>query len=163
MMNRRNIYVEIAYLLFIGATLGAVLVLGVIVAAVIFNSESYLSVALLDHYNEGVLMAEVFRRFAYWAYALSAVVALYEVLEYRALRRDGIAQISALSVIATSLMFAAVYTPKILLMQLEGADATATEAFDALHKASEMDFKILAVALGVLFVRRVMMLRTVKR
>lgn len=162
-MNKRNIYVEIAYLLFIGATLGAVLVLGIIVAAVIFNSQSYLSIALLDHYNEGVLMAEIFRRFGYWAYALSAVVVMYELLEYRALRRDGIAQISALSVVSTSLMFAAVYTPKILQMQFEGPDATVSEAFDALHKASEIDFKVLALSLVVLFVRRVMILRTVKR
>lgn len=162
MNKRNNIYVELAYLLFLGATLGAVLVLGIIVASVVFNSENYLPIALLDHYNEGILMGEIFHRFSYWVYALSFAVVIYEVLEYRALRRDVIAQIAVFAVVATSLMFSAVYSPKILEMQSKGVDATMSEEFDALHKASEIDFKILALALGVLFFRRVMLLRTIK-
>ncbi len=163
-MNRRNnIYVEITYLLLLGASFGAVLVLGIIVASVIFNSEHYLSVALLDHYNEGVLMGEIFHRFSYWIYGLCVAVAAYEVLEYRALRRDGIAQIAALVIIGTSLMFSGVYAPRILEMQALGVEATMSDAFDALHKASELDFKILALALGTLFFRRVMLLRVLKR
>ena len=162
-MNRRNhIYVELAYLLILGASLGAVLVLGIIVASVIFNSEHYLSMALLDHYNEGMLMGEIFHRFSYWTYALSIIVVVYEAWEYRALRRDAVAQIAALVVLGTSLMFSGVYAPKILQMQALGVEATMSDAFDALHKASELDFKILALALGVLFCRRVMLLRVVK-
>ncbi len=163
MVRNNNIYVELGYLLILGATLGAVLVLGIIVASVIFNSEHYLPVALLDHYNEGMLMGQIFHRFSYWIYGVSMVVAAYEVWEYRSLRRDGIAQIAALVVIGTSLMFSAVYAPKILEMQALGVEATVSDAFDALHKASELDFKILALALGVLFFRRVMLLRTVKK
>ncbi len=163
-MNRRNnIYVELAYLLLLGASLGAVLVLGIIVASVIFNSEQYLPIALLDHYNEGILMGEIFHRFSYWVYGLCMAVVVYEILEYRALRRDGIAQIAALVVIGTSLMFSGVYAPKILQMQALGVEATMSDAFDALHKASELDFKILALALAVLFVRRIMLLRVVKK
>ncbi len=163
-MNRRNnIYVELAYLLLLGASLGAVLVLGIIVASVIFNSEQYLPIALLDHYNEGILMGEIFHRFSYWIYGLCMAVVVYEILEYRALRRDGIAQIAALVVIGTSLMFSGVYAPKILQMQALGVEATMSDAFDALHKASELDFKILALALAVLFVRRIMLLRVVKK
>ncbi len=162
MNKRNNIYVELLYLLFLGAALGAVLVLGIVVASVVFNSENYLPVALLDHYNEGILMGEIFHRFSYLIYALSFIVVVYEVLEYRALRRDAIAQIAAFIVVATSLMFSAVYSPKILEMQSLGVDATMSEEFDALHKASEIDFKILAVAIGVLFLRRVMLLRTIK-
>ncbi len=163
-MNRRNnIYIELAYLLLLGASFGAVLVLGIIVASVVFNSEHYLATALLSHYNEGILMGEIFHRFSYWIYGLSMAVLVYEVLEYRALRRDGIAQIAALVVIGTSLMFSGVYAPKILEMQALGIAATQSDAFDALHKASELDFKILALALGVLFFRRVMLLRVVKQ
>ncbi|MEA2112232.1 MAG: DUF4149 domain-containing protein [Campylobacterota bacterium] len=162
MIKKRNIYVELAYLLFLGATLGGVLVLGIMVAPVIFNSDNHLTMALLDHYNEGLLMGEIFHRFSYWIYVLTAVVALYEVLEYRALRRDAVAQAATFGVLATGLMFSAVYTPKILEMQSLGSEATTSEAFEALHIASEIDFKILAFALALLFVRRVMLLRTIK-
>jgi hypothetical protein len=161
-IKKRNIYVELAYLLLLGSTLGAVLVLGIVVAAVIFNSDNYLSMALLDHYNEGLLMGEIFRRFSYVTYLLAASVVLYEIFEYRALRRDLIAQLSAFVVISTSLLFSAVYTPKILQMQAMGAEATMSDAFEGLHTASEIDFKILAVALIVLFVRRVTLLRTIR-
>ncbi len=162
MIKKRSIYIELAYLLFLGATLGAVLVLGIIVTSVIFNSDNYLSMVLLDHYNEGKLMGEIFRRFSYWIYALSFVVALYEIMEYRSLRRDGIAQAATFGVLATGLMFSAVYSPKILEMQALGAKATMSEEFEALHIASEIDFKILAFTLALLFVRRVMLLRTIK-
>jgi len=37
-----------------------------------------------------------------------------------------------------------------------------SDAFEGLHTASEIDFKILAVALIVLFVRRVTLLRTIR-
>ena len=52
------------------------------------------------------------------------------------------------------MMFSAIYTPKILAMQALGAEATQSDAFQALHMGSEIDFKVLALALGVLFIRR---------
>ena len=161
-MNRR-LGVELAYLLLLGATFGAVMVLGIFTAAVIFNSENYLQTALLDHYNEGVLMAEIFRRFTYWGYLTLGAVVAFELYEYKQFWRDRIAMISAFFVSATLLLFNAVYTPRILEMQLEGPEATMSEAFDNIHVASEIDFKILAVALAVLFCRRIMLLRTIKK
>ena len=159
---RSRLYIEIAYLLLLGATLGAVLVLGIFVASTIFNSEALLSVALLDHYNEGVIMAEIFRRFTYWGYVTLVAIVLFELYEYKQFRRDNMAMGSAFIAASTLLLFNAVYTPKILALQKEGPEATVTEAFENLHVASEIDFKILAAALIVLFVRRVMLLRTVK-
>jgi len=66
--------------------------------------------------------------------------------------------IAAFFVIATSMMFSGVYTPQILEMQALGEAATKSEAFEALHMGSEIDFKILAVALGVLFIRRMQLM-----
>jgi uncharacterized membrane protein len=146
------------YLLLVAGTLGAVLVLGALVAPVIFNSGAFLPNHLLERYEEGMLMGEIFRRFGYWAYAMAAVVLVFEINEYRRQRRDKWAIMSALLGVATLLMFAAVYVPKILAMQAEGPDATASEAFASLHAASELDFKILAVALIVLFVRRMQLM-----
>ena len=159
---RTRLYLETAYLLLIAATFGAVMVLGIFVASTIFNSELLFALAPLDHYGEGVLMAEIFRKFTYWCYAAALAVVLFELFEYKQFRRDGIAMGAAFTTVVTLLLFAAVYTPKILQMQAEGAEATQSEAFAQLHLASEVDFKILALALVVLFVRRIMLLRTVR-
>jgi hypothetical protein len=44
-------------------------------------------------------------------------------------------------------------------MQRLGAEATQSDTFRNIHLASELDFKILAIALFVLFIRRLMLLR----
>ncbi|UFS63428.1 DUF4149 domain-containing protein [Sulfurimonas sp. HSL-3221] len=146
------------YLMTVAATLGAVLILGIVVAPVIFHSASILPTELLGRYEEGMLMGEIFRRFGFWAYAMAVIILVFEGNEYRRQRRDKWAIMSALLAVATLLMFAAVYVPKILSMQAEGADATGSEAFASLHSASELDFKLLAVALILLFVRRMQLM-----
>lgn len=160
---KTRLYMELAYLLLIGATFGAVLVLGIFVAPVIFHSEELLSVALLDNYNEGMLMAEIFRRFTYWIYLTTIAVVLFEIYEYKQARRNKIAMISAFVAVSTMLLFSAVYTPEILALQKEGIEATMSDAFANLHAASELDFKILAVALAALFFQRILLLRTIKK
>lgn len=151
-MNRKIIF-DITYLLLIAMTAGAVLILGAFVAAVVFHSEVYLSVPLLSRYEEGKIMGEIFRRFTYWAYFMSVVIAVYEVARYKVMQIDKIAILSALGSVGTLLLFSAVYTPKILEYQARGESAI-DEAFEALHKASEIDFKILLVMLLILFGRR---------
>lgn len=151
-MNRKIIF-DITYLLLIAMTAGAVLILGAFVAAVVFHSEVYLSVPLLSRYEEGKIMGEIFRRFTYWAYFMSVVIAVYEVARYKVMQIDKIAILSALGSIGTLLLFSAVYTPKILEYQTRGESAI-DDSFEALHKASEIDFKILLVMLLILFGRR---------
>ena len=92
-------------------------------------------------------------------YFLAFFVALYESIEYKKGFRDAITFVSAFIVISTSLMFSAVYSPNILNMQALGVQATQSDTFKNIHIASEIDFKILAVSLLVLFVRRLMLLR----
>jgi hypothetical protein len=161
MVNNKRVlmYMDISYLLLIAVSLGGVLTLGTFTAPVVFHSESLLEGALLNNYQEGVIMAEIFRRFSYWIYLLAAVVAVYELYEFKMMRRDRIAGLSAFAVVATSLMFSAIYTPRILEMQQQGTEATLSDTFISLHKGSELDFKILAAALLLLFFRRVMLLR----
>lgn len=151
-MNRKIIF-DITYLLLIAMTAGAVLVLGAFVAAVVFHSEVYLSVPLLSRYEEGKIMGEIFRRFTYWAYFMSVVIAVYEVARYKVMQIDKIAILSALGSVGTLLLFSAVYTPKILEYQARGESAI-DDSFEVLHKASEIDFKILLVMLLILFGRR---------
>jgi Domain of unknown function (DUF4149) len=157
-MNRRMM-IDFSYLILLAASFGAVLVLGVIVAAVIFHTDSLHVDILVDRYNAGVIMGEIFLRFSYAIYFLAICVALYETAKYKTGQRDKIAIISSFFVVSTSLMFSAVYVPKILELQSMGREATGSDTFEALHMGSEMDFKILALALLVLFVRRLLLLR----
>ena len=143
----------------LAASFGAVIVLGAMVAPVVFHTERIITEVIIDNYNAGIIMGEIFHRFSYWVYALAFVVIFYEAAQYKMGHRDAIAFGSAFAVVFTSLMFSAVYAPKILEMQSFGAEATQSDTFQKIHMASEIDFKILAVALIVLFVRRLMLLR----
>lgn len=156
---KSNIYFDFGYLLILGATLGAVLVLGAFVAPVVFFSNGILVGLELDHYNAGIIMGEIFHRFSYWLYGVTAYVLVYEASFYKMGQRDGYAFISAFVVVFTSLLFSAVYSPKILAMQAVGPEATQSDTFKNIHLASEIDFKILALGLIVLFIRRLMLLR----
>lgn len=155
----KKIYADFGYLIVLAATFGAVLVLGAVVAPVVFHTDKILVGMLMDHYNAGIVMGEIFRRFSYWLYFVTLFVIVYEAAIYKTGQRDAIAFGSAVIVIFSSLMFSSVYVEKILAMQQLGAEATQSKTFDNIHIASELDFKILAVALIVLFVRRLMLLR----
>ena len=156
---KKNIYLDFAYFILLAASFGAVIALGAIVAPVIFHTDRITVNLLIDHYNAGIIMGEIFRRFAYWIYFLAAFVAIYEAAAYKTGQRDAISFGSAVIVIFTSLLFSSIYVPKILAMQAIGAEATQSDTFEHIHIASEIDFKLLAIALLVLFVRRLMILR----
>ena len=158
----KRIYADFSYLVILASTFGAVLVLGAFVAPVIFHTDKILSGMLMDNYNAGIIMGEIFHRFSYWVYFVILVVFGYEAAIYKTGERDAISFASAITVLFSGLMFSAVYSPKILAMQALGAGATQSDMFQNLHIASEIDFKILALSLIVLFVRRLMLLRTVK-
>jgi len=155
----KRIYVDFGYFILLAATFGAVLTLGAIVAPVVFHTDRILVGMLIDHYNAGIIMGEIFRRFSYWLYFVIIYVAIYESAMYKMGQRDAISFGSAVVVLFTSLMFNVVYIPKILAMQVLGAEATKSDTFSHIHMASEIDFKILAISLIVLFVRRLMLLR----
>ena len=155
----KRIYIDFSYLILLAASFGAVIVLGALVAPVIFHTDRIITEVIIDHYNAGMIMGEIFHRFSYWVYALAFFVSLFEASQYKMGNRDTIALVSAFIVVFTSLMFSAVYAPKILEMQALGIEATQSDTFQNTHMASEIDFKILAVALIVLFVRRLMLLR----
>ncbi|MDQ1245005.1 MAG: hypothetical protein QG565_1346 [Campylobacterota bacterium] len=156
---KRNIYIDFAYLITLAATLGAVVVLGAIAAPVIFHTQDILNSAALDSYNAGIVMAEIFRRFSYWIYFLAFFIAAYEMVMYKNGQRDAIIFASSVTALFSALMFSAVYSPKIISMQGLGAEATQSDTFRNTHFASELDFKILATALLILFIRRLMLLK----
>ena len=155
----KRIYADFSYLIMLAATFGAVIVLGALVAPVVFNTDRILVDVILDHYNSGIIMGEIFHRFSYWIYIVGFSVLIYEAISYKMGQRDAIVFASAVTVVFSSFMFSAVYSPKILAMQALGIEATQSDTFENIHLASELDFKILAIALLVLFIRRLMLLR----
>lgn len=156
---RKNIYVDFGYLTILASTFGAVIVLGAFVAPVVFHTEELLQGLTLDNYNAGIVMADIFRRFSYWLYFLAFFVSFYELYEYKNGQRDAVIFASSSTVVFSALMFSAVYSPKIIAMQSLGAEATQSNTFKGIHFASELDFKILATALLIIFIRRLMLLR----
>ncbi len=156
---KRNIYADFSYLLILASTFGAVLALGALVAPVIFHNQNLGMEVIVDRYNAGMMMAEIFYRFSYWIYFVAFYVTVYELYMYKIGQRDTYIFVSSVVVVFTSLMFSGVYSPKILAMQDLGREATQSDTFEAIHKASEIDFKLLAVALLVLFIRRLMLMR----
>jgi len=143
----------------IAATFGAVVVLGAFTAPVIFSADKLLSDVALGSYNSGIIMSEIFSRFSYWVYVLAFFTAFYELVMYKNGERDAIIFGSAISVVFSSLMFSGVYVPKIISMQRLGVEATQSDTFSSVHIASEFGFKILAISLLILFIRRLMLLR----
>jgi len=156
---KRNIYIDFSYFVILAATFGAVLVLGAIVAPVVFHTDKILVDMLLDNYNAGIIMGEVFHRFSFWVYFVAVYVVVYEAMRYKTGERDAVSFGAAVTVVFTSFLFSAVYAPKILEMQAIGVEATQSDTFANIHAASEIDFKFLALSLLVLFIRRLMLLR----
>ncbi|MDD5373158.1 MAG: DUF4149 domain-containing protein [Sulfurimonas sp.] len=156
---KRNIYIDFSYLALLASTFGAVIVLGAVVAPTIFNTNEILYSVLIDNFNAGIIMGEIFHRFSYWVYLVVIFVAAYEFIMYKKGQRDAIIFGSSVTVVFSALMFSAIYSPKILAMQRLGVEATQSDTFRNIHMASEFDFKILAIALLILFIRRLMLLK----
>ncbi|HQS66198.1 MAG TPA: DUF4149 domain-containing protein [Sulfuricurvum sp.] len=152
-MNKKAL-VDVFYLLTIAMTAGAVLILGAFVAAVIFHSEIYLSIPLLSRYEEGKIMGEIFRRFTYWGYIMAIIIVGYEIARFKAMQIDVISIMASFGSVGTLLLFSGVYSPKMLEFQQLGEVAMMNNSFESLHKASEIDFKIMLIMLLVLFGRR---------
>jgi len=136
--------------------------LGAFVAAVVFHSEVYLSIPLLSRYEEGKIMGEIFRRFTYWSYIMAVIIVGYEIARFKAMQIDAVSIMASFGSVGTLLLFSGVYSPKMLEFQQLGEAAMMNNSFESLHKASEIDFKILLVMLLILFVRRAYLL-VVKR
>jgi len=145
--------ITIAYLILLGATLGAGLFAGIVVAPVTFHTESWLGTEVLSHYQEGLIMTQNFVKLSYLVTMAVIAVVLYEGYKYKKFERDTITQVATFFVIATGLMFGHYYLPDILSMQMAGEEMTKSAAFISTHKGSEINFKIFSLALLVLIVQ----------
>lgn len=135
---------------------GAVLVLGILVAPVIFGSEKYFLEEILVRSQEGILMGTIFLNFSKWLAILTIIISVFEIYELR-VHRDYFALITAVVAVVTALLFYGYYAPTI--MQMLHDSNTLNSAFDSLHKGSEMNAKIMTFAFLILAWRRALSLR----
>jgi len=142
-----------AYLILLSVTLGAGLYAGAVVAPVTFHTALWLGSGLLSHFQEGLIMTENFVRLSYLVDFTLVVIFLYEGYKYKMFERDSITTLTTLIAMASGLFFGHYYLPDILSMQLAGEAMTQSEAFAAVHQASEIDFKVFTVALLVLIIQ----------
>ncbi|WP_200762194.1 DUF4149 domain-containing protein [Nitrosophilus alvini] len=152
---KRNKYIDIAYIIIIGITLGAVLATGIFVAPVVFNSAKYLGEEILSHYQEGLLMTAIFLKMNYLLNFTAFLIIIREAYAFKLFERDRITVAAAITSVFAIFMFTLYYTPDIVAMQMAGEEMTGSETFDKVHKASEIDFKLLALSLAVLMGRRI--------
>ncbi len=148
---------DTGYLILLGASIGGILTLGIIMTSTIFHSADYIG-PLLSHYQEGQIMSGGFDKFSYFLTFMFFVIMFYEMYSYKILQRDKTVMLSSLVALFSIGLFIGVYTPRILEMQKLGQEATASSEFESLHLGSELDFKILVVALLVLMGRRLYVL-----
>ena len=100
----KKIYIDFSYLILLAASFGGVMVLGAFVAPVVFHTDRILVNLLMDNYNAGIIMGEIFHRFSYWVYFIAIAVFVYEAAKYKTGERDAISFGSAVTVIFSSLM-----------------------------------------------------------
>jgi hypothetical protein len=152
-MNRYFRMITMAYLIFLGAGLGAGLFAGIVVAPVTFHTEIWLGSEVLTQFQEGQIMTENFLRLSYLINVLLVFVVLYEGYKFKKFERDTLTQVATFLVLVTGLLFSQYYIPDIITMQEQGVEATKSAAFINTHKGSEINFKIFSAALLVLIVQ----------
>jgi len=161
MKNVKKI-IDAAYLILLGASIGGILTLGIIMTSTIFHSADYIG-PLLSHYQEGLIMSGGFDKFSYFLSFMFFTIMFYEMYSYKILQRDKTVMLASFVSLLTIGLFVGVYTPRILQMQKLGQEATSSVEFENLHLGSELDFKVLVIALLVLTGRRLYVLLDKKR
>jgi len=148
-------YITVIYILLLGVMLGAGLFAGIVVAPTVFHSEVALGGELLTRFQEGLIMTVNFVKLSYLVDITILAVTLYEGYRFKSFERDTIGLLSAVVVVLTGLLYSHYYIPQILEMQKEGEAITESKVFENTHFASELDFKLFALALMILLVRNV--------
>ncbi|GAA8347060.1 DUF4149 domain-containing protein [Helicobacter pylori] len=139
------------YLLLLGILGGSLIILGAIVAPIVFKASSILPELNLTPFESGKLMAQIFVRFNYVLGAIGFVVSLYEIISFIYYKRSLVYLILGVAIGALCLLFVFYYTPYILNAQKAGEAAIQSAEFARSHAQSEWLFKELFVLVCALF------------
>ncbi|WQX72782.1 DUF4149 domain-containing protein [Helicobacter pylori] len=141
------------YLLLLGI-LGGSLILGMMVAPIIFKAPSILPEFNLTLFESGKLMSQIIVRFNFLLGAIGFVVLLYEIISFIYNKRSFVYLILGVAIGALCLLFVFYYTPYILNAQKAGEVALQSAEFARSYAQSEWLFKELLVLVCALFFLR---------
>ncbi|BCD68237.1 DUF4149 domain-containing protein [Nitratiruptor sp. YY09-18] len=147
-------WIDIVYLILLGVGLGYVLTVGVFVAPVVFHANDYIGTNLLNHYQMGLIMTAIFLKGNYFLNTLAIIIILREAYAYKIFDRDKIVVPAAGTAVLMIFLFTLYYTKQIVSMQALGESIVNDPVFQNAHKASELDFQLLALSLLLLLARR---------
>lgn len=136
------------YLLLLGIFGGSLIILGAIVAPIVFKASSILPELNLTPFESGKLMAQIFVRFNYVLGAMGFIVLLYEIVSFIYYKRSFVYLILGVAIGALCLLFIFYYTPYVLNAQKAGKARS--------HAQIEWLFKELFVLVCALFFWRLL-------
>lgn len=136
-------------LLLLAAMIGIELVLGIIVAPVIFYPQNLIGDGILSHFQSGLMMTQIFIKMGYLLIFTSVINFLYEI--YSSIKDEFNFQLKfsklilSILILILSLVFVFYFTNTIIELQNLGEQATKNQDFISIHNASEVVIKIILI------------------
>lgn len=150
----------IVYITLIGIALGVEVAAGAFVAPVIFFPQKYLGDGVLSHFQSGILMTHVFLKTNIVLSIVAFYTLFFEIGAWIQKKHyDMFSTICVFGMVVLTGVFVLYHTPFIVEAQQQGAHATMSEAFNAIHKQSEWVMKGLMVFQITLLFRRLWILQ----
>ena len=135
------------HLFLLAAMIGVELILGVVVAPVVFYPQSLIGENVLSHFQSGLMMSDIFVKMGYVLLVVALFNALYELINFFKKEEKFQLRFSkfALSIIVLilALFFVFYFTAYILEAQKMGESVIKTAEFQSMHEASEVVIKII--------------------
>lgn len=152
-MNGYQKHLDFLFFILTAFIFSSTLILGAIVAPVVFHSGEFISSVSLSRFENGQLMSEIFRRFSIVLNIAVLIIIIYEALNYKKFLQSGFYMIAFAVLIVSALLFSFYFTPIILGLLGSGTQVINQNitAFETLHKASEIDFSVLMFSSFAMF------------
>ena len=141
-----------AYIILLGALLGASIYAGAVVAPTIFHSETFFGGEIISNFQEGLLMTSNFEKLGVVVTVMVFFALFYEATKWKSFESDRWTLLALFFFVSSGLLFSGFYIPDIVEMQLQGEAVTASEKFKNVHLASEFDFKLFSFSTLALLV-----------
>lgn len=145
------------HLFLIAAMVGAELILGIVVAPLVFYPQSFIGEGALSHFQSGLIMTQIFVKMGYVLLGVATVGACYEGFSFFQKDKELSFQLRfskfalSLLIFILALIFVFYFSAYIIHAQNLGESATQSEEFARMHKASEVVIKIIAMMQIFLF------------